>query len=121
LADIQLTDDPGKSAPDIKIDLTQPSSLLKFAKTEILHLAVAPDFLERATQPLRTAAPNPISFQLKLEHKFQLGNTKPEIDLTPSFQASIRANATAGSDLFDQDPFHVPATVPPQTGYVSLA
>jgi hypothetical protein len=121
LADIQLTDDLGKSAPDVKIDLTQPSSLLKYGKTEILHLAVAPDFLERATQPLRAAAPNPISFQLKLEHKFQLGNTKPEIDLTPSFQASIRANTTAGSDLFGQDPFRVPATVPPQTGYVSLA
>jgi hypothetical protein len=121
LADIQLTDDLGKSAPDVKIDLTDPSSLLKYAKGEILHLVVAPDFLERATQPLQAAAPNPISFQLRLQHGFQLGNTKPEIDLTPSFQASIRANTTAGSNLFDQDPFRVPATVPPQIGYVSLA
>jgi len=62
MADIQLTDDLGKSVPDVKIDLSQPSSLLKYAKTELLHLAVAPDFIARATQPLTTAAPNPISF-----------------------------------------------------------
>src|SRR5215467_3894411 len=74
MADIQLTDDLGKSAPDVKIDLSQPSSLLKYAKTELLHLAVAPDFIARAPQPLHTAAPNPILFQLKLEHAFQLGN-----------------------------------------------
>lgn len=121
MADIQLTDDLGKSAPNVKIDLSHPSSLLKYAKTEILHLVVAPDFMVRAAQPLRTAAPNPISFQLQLQHKFQLGNTKPEIELTPSFQASIRANTTAGSNLFDKDPFRVPATVPPQTGYVAVA
>ena len=42
MADIQLTDDLGKSAPDVKIDLSQPSSLLKYAKTELLHLAVVP-------------------------------------------------------------------------------
>src|SRR5208282_2287666 len=75
----------------------------------------------RAPQPLSAAAPNPISFQLKLQHKFQLGNTKPEIDLTPSFQATIRANTTKDSNLFEKDPFKVVATVPNQTGYVSLA
>src|SRR5579864_8357315 len=121
MADIQITDNLGNSAPDVKIDLSHPSSLLKYAKTELLHLLVAPDFIERAPQPLPTAAPNPISFQLKLEHEFQLGNTKPEIDLTPSFQATIRANTTKGSNLFDGDPFRAPSTVPDQTGYVSLA
>src|SRR5438046_3068174 len=54
MADIQVTDDLGKSAPNVKIDLSQPSSLLKYAKTELLHLAVAPDFIERAPQPLTT-------------------------------------------------------------------
>lgn len=121
MADIQITDDLGKAAPNVKIDLSQPSSLLKYAKTELLHLIVAPDFITRAALPLTTAAPNPISFQLTLQHKFQLGNTKPEIDLSPSFQATIRANMTKGSDLFEKDPFRVVATVPDQTGYVSLA
>jgi hypothetical protein len=121
MADIQITDDLGKSAPEVKIDLSRPSSLLKYAKSELLHLAVAPDFIARASQPLTTAAPNPISFQLKLEHKFQLGNTKPEINLTPSFQMTIRANTTRGSNLFEKDPFRVASTVPAQTGYVSLA
>ena len=59
MADIQITDDLGKSAPDVKIDLSHPSSLLKYAKNEVLRLAVAPDFMERATKPLSTAAPDP--------------------------------------------------------------
>src|SRR6185369_8552861 len=121
MADIQLTDDLGKSVPDVKIDLSQPSSLLKYAKTELLHLAVAPDFITRAPQPLMTAAPNPISFQLKLAHTFQLGNTKPEISLTPSFGATLRVNTTKGSILFEDDPFQIGSTVPDETGYVSLA
>jgi hypothetical protein len=50
MAGIQITDYLGKSAPDVKIDLSQPSSLLKYAKTELLHLAVAPDFIERASR-----------------------------------------------------------------------
>jgi len=121
MADIQLTDDLGKSAPNVKIDLSQPSSLQKYAKTELLHLAVAPDFIARASQPLTTAAPNPISFQLKVQHQFQLGDTKPEIDLTPSFQATIRANTTEGANLFENDPFKVASVVPNNTGYVSFA
>src|SRR6476620_3539761 len=120
MADIQLTDDLGKSAPDVKIDLSQPSSLLKYAKTELLHLAVAPDFITRAPQPLMTAAPNPISFQLKLAHTFQLGNTKPEISLIPSFGATLRVNTTKGSILFEDDPFQIRSTLPDETGYVSL-
>jgi hypothetical protein len=121
MADIQLTDDLGKSVPDVQIDLSHPSSLLKYAKTELLHLVVAPDFIKLASQSLTAAAPNPISFLLKLEHTFQLGNTGPEINLTPSFQAIIRANTTQGSNLFETDPFGVASTVPDQTGYVSLA
>lgn len=121
MADIQLTDDLGNAAPNVTIDLSHPSSLLKYAKTELLHLAVAPDFIARAPQLLTVAAPSPISFQLTLQHEFQLGNTKPEIDLTPSFQATIRANATKGSNLFEDDPFKVSAVVPDNTGYVSLA
>jgi hypothetical protein len=121
MADIQITDDLGKSIPDVKIDLSQPSSLLKYTKTELLHLAVAPDFIAHASQPLRTAAPNPISFQLTVQHEFQLGNTKPEISLTPSFQATIRANTTKGCNIFENDPFKFTSVVPDNTGYVSLA
>src|SRR5580700_3738483 len=121
MPDIQLTDDLGKSAPNVKIDFSQPSSLLKYAKTELLHLAVAPDFIARAALPLTAAAPNPISFHLTLQHAFQLGDSNPEVDLSPSFQARIRANTTKGSNLFDEDPFSVASTVPDQTGYVSLA
>src|SRR5258706_11348362 len=121
MIDIQITDDLGKSTQSVKIDLSQTSSLVKYAKADLLHLAVVPDFIERAAQPLTTAAPNPISFKLTLQHKFQLGNSKPEIDLTPSFQATIRANTTKGSNLFESDPFEVLSVVPDQTGYVSLA
>src|SRR5271170_8055064 len=101
MADIQITDDLGVAAPGVKIDLSQPSSLLQYAKSALFHLTVAPEFIERAPLTLTAAAPNPISFQLKLQHEFQLGDTKPEIDLTPSLQVILRANGTQGSSLFD--------------------
>src|SRR5260370_37739787 len=104
MTDIQITDDLGKSTPSVKIDLSQPSSLLKYAKTELLHLAVAPDFIERAAQPLTTAAPNPIAFKLKLAHKFQLRNPKPELDLTPPLPATILATTPKRSNLFENKP-----------------
>src|SRR5260370_689987 len=119
MADIQLTDDLGNSVPGVKIDLSQPSSWLAYAKAELLHLTVAPEFIERAPRLLSVATPNPISFQLTLQHEFQLGNTQPAIDLTPSLHPGIRANTTKGSDLFDEEPFRIACTVPDQTGYVS--
>ena len=121
MADIQFTDDLGKSAPNVKIDLSQPSSLVKAAETELLHLAVVPDFIARAPKALTEAAPNPISFGLKAQHDFQLGGTQLQVDITPAFQGMIRANTTKGSNLFEKDAFKVAATVPDQTGYVSLA
>lgn len=121
MADIQITDDLGAPIPGVTIDLKQPSSLLKYAKSELLQLLVVTDFTERAPKPLSTVAANPISFQLTLKHKFQLGNTKPEIELTPKLQATIRANTTKDSNLFENDPFRVPSRVSEGTGYVSVA
>jgi hypothetical protein len=121
MPDIQITDDLGNSAAQVTVDLKNPSSLLKYAQTELLHLIVVPEFVQRAPKKLAEAAPNPISFQLKLEHKFQLGGGQPEIDLKPSFAAAIRVNATGGSELFDAGVFPDGPTVPTDTGYVSVA
>ena len=120
MPDIQITDQLDKPVGTIKIDLSQPSSLLKYLRTELLHLAVLPDFLARKDSTLSQAATKPIKFQVKAQHEFQLGNTKPEIDVTPEAQATIRVNASPGSNLFDDDPFHAPAKVPDQTGYLSV-
>jgi hypothetical protein len=118
--DIQVTDQLDKPVESIKVDLTHPSSLVKYLKTELLHLAVVPDFLERKDTILTQAATKPIEFQANAQHKFQLGNTKPEIDVTPTAQAKIRVNATPNSNLFENDPFHAQAKVPDHTGYVSV-
>jgi hypothetical protein len=120
LADILITDQLDKPVEVVKIDLAHPSSLVKYLKTELLHLAVVPDFLDRKDLLLSQAATKPIKFQATTQHKFQLGNTKPEIDFTPSLQATIRANATSGGNLFDADPFHVAAKVPDHVGYASV-
>src|ERR1700733_738993 len=109
MSDIKVTDQLGNPITNVTIDLTHPCSLVQYLKTELLHLAVLPDFLERKDSILTLAAPKPIRFQAKAEHEFQLGHTKPEIDVTPEAQATIRVNATPGSSLFDDDPFHVPA------------
>lgn len=120
MADVQITDQLDKPIEKVKIDLSQPSSLIKYLKTEALHLAVFPDFLARKDSSLSQAAPKPIQFQGKAQHKFQLGNTKPEIDLTPEVQSTIRVNASPGTNLFEGDRFHLPAKVPADTGYVSV-
>jgi hypothetical protein len=52
---------------------------------------------------------------------FQLGNTTPEIELTPGVEVELLVNATAGSDLFDDDSFQAPVNVPTQTGYVGMS
>ncbi|MGA3235113.1 MAG: hypothetical protein ABSG03_02325 [Bryobacteraceae bacterium] len=119
MPDIQVTDQLDKPVETIKIDLTRPSSLVKYLKTKLLHLAVLPDFLARKDSILSQAATKPIQFQAKAQHEFQLGDTKPEINVTPDAQATIRVNATPGSNLYDADPFHAPAKVPDHTGYVS--
>jgi hypothetical protein len=120
MADLQITDDLAKPIAPVSIDLAHPSPLLKYLKSELLHLAVLPDFLQCAKETLSNAAAKPIAFHAKIGHQFQLGNTNPEIDITPSAEASIRANANPGSNLFGDDPFHAPTTVPPQTGYVGI-
>ncbi len=120
MPDIQITDQLDKPVETIKIDLTQPSSLVKYLKTELLHLAVFPDFLARKDSILSQAATKPIQFQSKVQHEFQLGNTKSEIDITPAAEAKIRVNASPTTNLFDADPFHAPAKVPDRTAYVSV-
>lgn len=120
MPDIQVTDQRDKPVETIKIDLTHPSSLIKYLKTELLHLALLPDFLARKDSILSQAATKPIQFRAKTKHKFQLGNTKPEIDFRPTAEATIRVNASPGANLFDGDPFHAAAKVPDHTGYLSL-
>jgi hypothetical protein len=120
MPDIQITDQLDQPVDTIKVDLAHPSSLLKYLKTELLHLAVLPDFLARKDSVLRQAAVKPLCFQAKAQHQFQLGNTNPEIDVTPSAQATIRVNSSPGTNLFDGDPFHAAATVPDDTGYLAV-
>lgn len=119
MPDIQITDAMDKPI-GIAIDLKHPSSLFKYLKGELLHLAVLPDFLARKDLPLRKAATKPVQFQASAMHGFQLGNIDPEISVTPAAQATIGVNATPGTDLFDGDLFPVSATVPDQKAYVSL-
>src|SRR3954463_7095860 len=119
MPDIQITDAMDKPI-GITIDLKHPSSLLKYLKSELLHLAVVPDFLKRKDLLLSQAATKPIQFQAEVMHDFQLGNTVPEIDITPSAQATIGVNASSGTDLFDGDAFPIRAIVPDHTAYVSI-
>lgn len=121
MPDIQITDQLGTPVPGVKVDLSQPSSLVEYLKSELLHLAVLPDFLRIKDVPLGTAAgTTPLRFNAKVEHKVQLGNSKPEIDLTPEGEAEMRFDAAAGANLFDADSFHADATIPAGNGYASV-
>ena len=121
MPDIRVTDKLDKPIPSIQIDLSHPSSLLKYLKTELLHLTVADDFLQRKDETISQAATKPIEFSGTIQHKFQLGNTQPEIEVTPQAKIAIRVNASPGTNLFESDPFHLPAQVPASTGYVSVS
>ena len=93
MPDISITDDLGKPLEAVKIDLSQPSSLVSYARSQLLHLVVAPDFVALQGKTLSEAAPQPIQFQATLGNGFQLGITTPDITLTPKVQAVLRADA----------------------------
>jgi len=120
MADIQITDDVGKPIDGIKLDLAHPSSLVKYLKSELLHLAVFPDFLKLKDSPLGQAAHQAITFKAHAAHTFQLGDATPIVSIRPEIDAAIHANANAGSGLLDSDPFLGTAKVPAGTGYLGI-
>src|ERR1035441_7085730 len=100
MPEISITDDLGKPVETVKIDPSQPSSLVNYARSQVLHLIVAPDFVALEGKALAEAAPKPIQFQATLGNGFQMGTTAPKITLTPKVQAVLRADAShAGLEL----------------------
>ena len=93
LPEISFTDDLGKPVEAVQIDLSQPSSLVNYARSQVLHLLVAPDFVALRDRALAEAAPQPIQFQATLGNSFQLGAASPAITLTPKVHAVLRADA----------------------------
>jgi hypothetical protein len=120
MPDISITDNLGGPV-GVKLDLTQPSSLVDYAKAQVLHLLVAPDFVARKDQPLTQAAAQPVRFEARLGNAFPLGLTQPEVTLTPKVDAVLRANTSAGANLFEGEAFPLAAVVPGATGLVGLA
>lgn len=120
MPDIEITDQLDTPETKVKVDLAHFSSLFRYLKDEILHLAVVPDFLQRKDKPLSEAATKPIEFQATVGHSFRLGNTTPEVDIAPQAQVTIDVNASPGTNLFDKEPFVVEAKVPAKTGYVGV-
>jgi hypothetical protein len=104
----------------VPVNWNSRSALFKYLKSEALHLVVFPDFLQHKDQLLAQIVPQPLHAQLKVGYKFQLGGANPEIDFTPEAQVAVEVNAKVGSNLFDDDPFAVAATVPPNVAYVGM-
>jgi hypothetical protein len=121
LPDLSITDSLGNPLDISTVKWTSGSSLYNYGKSELFHLAVAPDFVSIKDKTLTQGAPKPLSFKLSLQHAFQLGGSTPEIDVTPGGEVDFFVNATPGSSLFDDDNFHLPVTVPAQTGYVGMS
>lgn len=121
MPDIEITDTFGKAVASVSVNPGDASSLFKYLKSELMHLIVLPDLLDAAGKTLTQAAPQPSRFQLKIGHKFQLGNTRPEVDIILTSRVTMRVNASPGTNLFANDPFAAPAQVPPGVGYVALS
>ncbi len=121
MPDFTITDSLGNPVDISQVKWTSASSLLNYAKTELLHLIVAPDYIKLKDQLLTAAAPNPVKFTLSLGHDFEIGGASPEVDITPKGKVELKINATADADLFQDDDFHVAAQVPAQTGYLGLS
>ena len=116
-----LTDSLENPVAISAVNWTSTSSLANYLKSELLHLAVAPDFIQAKDKILTDAAPKPASFELSLQQGFQLGHTVAEIDLTPGGKVAVFLNATPGSRLLDSDSFLLPAIVPEKIGYVGAS
>ncbi|HEY1985141.1 MAG TPA: hypothetical protein VGG85_07015 [Terracidiphilus sp.] len=120
MTDFSITDSSGSPIENTKVDWTSASSLFDYVKSEALHLIVFPDFLALKDIGLAKAAPKPMTFQLQVGHDFELGIAVPEIDITPGARLTLIVNATAGSNLMDDDSFPAELAVPTQTGYVGM-
>ena len=94
-----LTDSLGNPVAISAVNWTSASSLSGYLKSELLHLAVAPDFVQIKDKTLTDAAPTPASFKFSVQQGFQLGHTTPEIDLTSSAKVVLFVNASPGSGL----------------------
>jgi hypothetical protein len=94
MPDISFTDNLGAPVESVQLDSSQPSSLVTYARAQVLHLMVAPDFVALQDKALPVAAPQPIEFQARLGNGFQLGTSAPAITLTPKAQAVLRADAS---------------------------
>jgi hypothetical protein len=93
MPEISITDDLGRPVETVKIDPSQPSSLVNYARAQVLHLIVVPDFLALQGKALAEAAPKPIQFQATLGNTFYLGTSTPLITLAPRVHAVLRADA----------------------------
>jgi hypothetical protein len=120
MPDISLTDSMDKTISAATIDLSHPSSLSRYLQSEVLHLAVLPDFLDRKDKILSQAATRPIQFTASAKHGFQLGVTQPSITVSPSGKAVISVNANPGTALFDRGAFAPSYEVPSKTAYAGL-
>lgn len=116
-----LTDTASNPVEGSQFDWTSASSLFRFLEAKTLHFLIVPDYLVHKDEPLSAAIPKPVSFNLTASNTFTLGAAQPEVRITPGTSITLRANATPGADLFLGDPFRVPATVLPSTGYVGLS
>jgi len=121
MPNFSITDNLGNPLDGVKVDWTSASALFNYLKTGALHLIVVPDFVARKDDPLSKAGAKPLEFHLSVGDEVELGSATPEIDVTPGAQVTLTVNAAAGSNLFEDDPFPLPATVPAQTGYVGLS
>ena len=119
MSTFSLTDNFNNPVP-VPVNWTSLSGLSKYLKSEGLHLVVFPDFIQHKDQPVSQIVPQPLKAQLKAGHLFQLGAAQAELDITPEAQVAVEVNAKAGSNLFDDDPFAVAATVPPDVAYVGF-
>lgn len=122
MADIQFSDNAGKSIDGVPDRITSLGSLAQYLIREPLHLLVIPDLAKVSNDKLSQASKDrPLKFELGLEHAFQLGAANPEVEFTPQSKVAFALDAVSGDDLFAQEPFEVACTIPENTGYACLS
>jgi len=121
MPEFSLTDSLDQPVDIAKVNFSSGSALFTYLRSDLLHLAVAPDFIERKDKPLAQAAPKPTTFVLSAANTFSLGSVTPEVAVAAGAELVLTANATPGADLFKDDSFRVPATVPDDTAFVGMS
>jgi hypothetical protein len=119
---IRITDTSGIDVGSVSPDPgTSLSSLVKYAKTQVLNFVLLPGLVKVLSQPLVAASETPINLGFGFSDEVALGTSEKEITFGAGSSQTVNVNTKLGSNLFTDDLYGSAVPVGAGEGYLSLA